>query len=131
MDLKILLEGLKLARRIASSAPFSDIVEQEIIDDCIPFAMNSDEYLEQYIRANAVTLYHPVGTTKMGTVDDPSAVVDNRLRVQGIHNLRVADASIMPSIVSGNTNAACIMIGEKAAALIKEDNPTNFLLPKL
>lgn len=131
IDLKILLEGLKLARRIASSAPFSDIVEQEIIDDCIPFAMNSDEYLEQYIRANAVTLYHPVGTTKMGTVDDPSAVVDNRLRVQGIHNLRVADASIMPSIVSGNTNAACIMIGEKAAALIKEDNPTNFLLPKL
>ena len=73
-----------------------------------------------YIRGNSETAYHPVGTCRMG--QGPGAVVDARLRVHGLHGLRVADASIMPTMVSGNTNAACIMIGEKCADLLKEDH---------
>jgi choline dehydrogenase len=72
--------------------------------------------LRAYIRSYASTVYHPVGTCKMGS--DPLAVVDAQLRVHGIAGLRVADASIMPSIVNGNTNAPAIMIGEKLAELV-------------
>lgn len=68
-----------------------------------------------------MTIYHPVGTCKMGPASDHMAVVDNRLRVHGIHHLRVADASIMPTITTGNTNAPVIMIGEKVSDMIKED----------
>ena len=77
------------------------------------------EELKADIRARSDTQYHPVGTCKMG--HDPMAVVDDRLRVHGIEALRVVDASIMPNVVSGNTNAPTIMIAEKAFDLIKED----------
>jgi len=80
---------------------------------------NDDAEFEADIRNRCDTIYHPVGTCKMG--HDEMAVVDDRLRVHGIQALRVADASIMPTLVSGNTNAPSIMIGEKAADLIKED----------
>ncbi|WP_038078045.1 GMC oxidoreductase [Tolypothrix bouteillei] len=73
--------------------------------------------IEAYIRDNCSTVYHPVGTCKMGT--DSMAVVDPELRVHGVEGLRVVDASIVPTIATGNTNAPTIMIGEKAAALIK------------
>nr|WP_242050717.1 GMC oxidoreductase [Oculatella sp. FACHB-28] len=79
--------------------------------------VQSDEALEAYIRNNGSTVWHPVGTCKMGI--DPMAVVDPELRVYGVEGLRVVDASIMPTITSGNTNAPTIMIGEKAADFIK------------
>ena len=80
--------------------------------------MQSDEDFLAHIRASAATAYHPVGTCKMGPDGDPLAVVDPQLRVRGVEGLRMADASIMPTIVSGNTNAPCIMIGEKTADMI-------------
>ena len=82
--------------------------------------MQSDDELMAYCRQSGLSLLHPVGTCAMGT--GPDAVVDPRLRVHGIEGLRVIDASIMPRIVTGNTNAASIMIGEKGAAIILEDH---------
>jgi choline dehydrogenase len=78
--------------------------------------LQTDEELLEWVRNNAETTYHPVGTCKMGS--DPMAVVSNELRVHGIQGLRVADASIMPTLTSGNTNAPSIMIGEKCAEMV-------------
>ena len=78
-----------------------------------------DEALKEFARMHSSTVFHPVGTCRMGA--DPDAVVDPRLRVHGIEGLRVVDASIMPKITTGNTNAPSIMIGEKGAAMIRED----------
>ena len=83
--------------------------------------MNSDSFWECMARYLPVTIYHPVGTCKMGPKSDANAVVDHRLRVHGVAGLRVIDASIMPNQVSGNTNAPTIMIGEKGADMVKED----------
>lgn len=89
--------------------------------DCDKLPFPSDEYFKCYINQMATTIYHPTGTCKMGPSSDKKAVVDSRLRMHGIAKLRVADASIMPNVVSANTNAASIMIGEKCADFIKED----------
>lgn len=86
---------------------------------CEQFKPYSDEYLECLTRSYTATIYHPVGTAKMGPPSDPMAVVDPQLRVYGVKGLRVIDGSIMPKIVSGNTNAPIIMIGEKGADLVK------------
>jgi choline dehydrogenase len=91
---------------------------------CVPshLTIYSDEYFECVARAVPNNVYHDVGTCRMGPVGAPNVVVDPELRVHGVRNLRVADASIMPEIVSGNTNAPTIMIGEKAAEMIKKDH---------
>lgn len=85
-----------------------------------PLDINNDDQLIEFIRQTADTEYHPVGTCKMG--QDSMAVVDTNLRVHGVSNLRVVDASIMPTIITGNTNAPVIAIAEKAADLIKHEN---------
>jgi choline dehydrogenase len=93
-----------------------------VAEEMLPGAdVTSDEDLLGFIRATGGTIFHPSGTCKMGPETDPMAVVDARLRVHGIQGLRVADASIMPTVVSGNTNGPTIMIGEKASAMILED----------
>jgi choline dehydrogenase len=84
-----------------------------------PFDINDDKAMEAFLRATCDTEYHPVGTCRMGPDSDAMAVVDGQLRVRGIARLRVVDASIMPNLVSGNTNAPTMVIGEKAADLIR------------
>lgn len=123
-DIKTLVEGAKIAIKISESPAFKQFgsrLHRIPFPNCrnIPFA--SDKYWECHIRTISMTIYHPVGTCKMGPNWDPQAVVDPRLRVYGIGGLRVIDASIMPTIPSGNTNAPAIMVGEKGADLVKED----------
>ena len=116
IDRTTTVAGMKLAREIAAKPAFARYVKREVEPG--PDYRTDDELLA-CAREIGGTIFHPTGTCRMG-VDD-GAVVDPRLRVRGIEGLRVADASIMPTIVSGNTNAAAIMIGEKAAAMILED----------
>jgi len=114
-DRRVLTDGLKLSRHIAAQPSIARYIEGEYLPG---EAVRTDDELLAYARAYGGTIYHPCGTAKMG--QDGMAVVDESLRVRGVSGLRVADASIMPTLVSGNTNAACIMIGEKAADLIRE-----------
>lgn len=119
-DQRVHIAGLKIAREIMES----DIMRQHVNVELRPGKnINSDEDLLAYARETGVTLYHPVSTCRMGPSPAAGDVVDERLRVYGIDGLRVVDASIMPTLVSGNTNAPTIMIAEKAAAMIKEDQP--------
>lgn len=115
-DLAPMIEGLRLIRRIFATSPFKEHVVAETLPGD---AYQSDADLVSYLRQYAQSMYHPVGTCKMG--NDANAVVDDRLRVRGIQGLRVVDASIMPLITSGNTNAPTIMIAEKAADMILAD----------
>jgi choline dehydrogenase len=113
-DARVLLAGLRLAHEVAHAKAF-DAYRDEEVEPCTWKA--SDEEAIEVLRQHAETLYHPAGTCKMG--NDSLAVVDSQLRVRGIEGLRVVDASIMPTVVGGNTNAPTIMIAEKAADLIK------------
>ncbi|MBT6860307.1 MAG: GMC family oxidoreductase [Rhodospirillaceae bacterium] len=115
-DMEVLLKGLKEARRITQSQVFLKYRPTEWTPGDM---VQTDDELRDFIRGSGGTIFHPVGACKMGS--DDMAVVDTRLRVHGIKALRVADASIMPTIVGGNTNAPCIMIGEKCADMIKAD----------
>ena len=112
-DVQPLLRGMRLARRLFASAPFAAYRAWEAAPGA---AAQSDEELTAYIRAQAYTVHHPVSTCRMGV--DAEAVVDRELRVIGLEGLRVADASVFPSIIGGNTNAAVVMVAEKAADLV-------------
>jgi len=115
-DVDTLVRGMKLARRILRAPSMRKLVSEELApsrDESL-----SDEALESFVRGRAKTVYHPSGTCRMGT--DEMSVVDPQLRVRGVGRLRVCDASVMPNIVSGNTNAPTIMIAERCADFIAE-----------
>jgi choline dehydrogenase len=113
LDREVTLEAMRITRRIMTAPAMRGIATDEITPGV---NIQSDEKMLDWIKQNAETTYHPVGTCKMGS--DPMAVVDNELRVHGIEGLRIADASIMPTLTSGNTNAPSIMIGEKASRMV-------------
>lgn len=113
-DLQKLVYGIKVIRQLFHSSAFNEFCGEEVAPGA---NVTSDEALQAYVRDVVETVWHLADTCKMG--HDPMAVVDAQLRVHGVEGLRVADASIMPSVTTGNTNAPTIMIGEKAADLIK------------
>lgn len=113
-DVAGLLRGVKLARRILRAPSLQQVISDELLPS--PAAQASDALLIEHIRSHAKTVYHPVGTCRMGS--DADAVVNPRLQVNGVEGLRICDASIMPSIISGNTNAPVIMIAERCADFI-------------
>lgn len=118
-DQAVTLSGLNLARAIARRAPLADLV----VEETDPGARCTDAAeLLDYIRATGLTVYHPVGTCRMGR--DAQSVVDPQLRVHGLQSLRIADASVMPELVATNTNAPSIMVGERAATWVLEDART-------
>jgi choline dehydrogenase-like flavoprotein len=118
-DAQHLLDGIKLVREIVASKPLHGIVDGELHPG--PDFAN-EEAMRKELPVRIHTVYHPVGTCRMGAANDPRAVVDPALRVKGVEGLRVADASIMPTITGGNTNAPSMMIGERCAELLRGSN---------
>jgi choline dehydrogenase len=116
-DFQVLQAGIRFTRAIFAAPA---IAQHSIVETLPGPDITTDDGLLDYARRYGTTIYHPVGTCRMG--DGPSAVVDPRLRVHGLTGLRVIDASVMPTLTTGNTNAPTIMIGEKGAAMIREDH---------
>ncbi|KAL3271316.1 hypothetical protein HHI36_021805 [Cryptolaemus montrouzieri] len=123
-DIETLLEAIRFAQKMVATEPLRRL-EAEILDinvpSCKKYKFDSDEYWRCFIRHLSTSVYHPVGTCKMGPKTDTDAVVNSRLQVHGVSKLRVVDASIMPTITSGNTNAPTIMIGQMGAQMILDD----------
>ena len=113
-DLEDLVQGFKLTQKLMQSPALSEIYKQDLFTADV----KSDDDIRAILRQRVDTVYHPVGSCKMG-VDD-MAVVNPQLQVYGIQNLRVVDASIMPNVINGNTNAPVVMIAEKAVDLIRQ-----------
>lgn len=116
-DVETLSRGVKAAIRILDAPSMQKIVKRRVLPR--PGVENDAAALENYIRQTAKTVFHPAGTARMGREDDPLAVVTPELTVRGVEGLRIADASVMPTLVSGNTNAPCMMIGARAASFIE------------
>lgn len=114
IDQQVVIAAMHWGRRIAATAPLAEYIDHELNPGA---EVRTDEQLLAFAREMGTTIYHPVGTCAMGRHD--RAVVDPELRVHGVEGLRVVDASIMPRLISGNTNAPTIMIAEKAADLIR------------
>jgi choline dehydrogenase len=112
-DRQVAADSLRLTRRIASMPALAPFRPREVRPGT---EFQTDEELARLAGDISTTIFHPVGTARMGRDDDPMAVVDERLRVRGVHGLRIADASIMPTITSGNTSSPTLMIAERAAA---------------
>ncbi|MDB5741849.1 MAG: glucose-methanol-choline oxidoreductase [Polaromonas sp.] len=119
-DMDVMVAGFKLTRKIAQAEPLAGLIKSERSPGR---EVESEEDIRTFIKTKAMSVYHPVGTCRMGSGAD--AVVDNQLKVHGLQNLRIADASIMPTLISGNTNAPSIMIGEKAAEMILHERDTS------
>lgn len=115
-DVRRLVNGVRIVRQIFAAEPLKSVTQSERLPGA---DKQTDAEIESFVRTFAFPMYHPAGTCRMGDAADPATVVDPQLRVKGVAGLRVADASIMPSLISANTNAAAIMIGEKAADIIK------------
>jgi choline dehydrogenase len=115
-DMEVMLDGIRIARRIFAQPAMAPHLVGEIRPGD---TASEDAALADFVRQTGGSVHHPVGTCRMG--EDPGAVVDSRLRVRGLQGLRVVDASVMPTLPTGNTNAPTIMIGEKGAAMIRED----------
>lgn len=113
---RVAVDAVRITRKIVSGRPLARFEPEEIAPGA---ASQSDDEILAYVRQTVITVFHQSGTCKMGR--DPMAVVDERLRVHGLEGLRVVDASIMPNVISGNTNAPVMMIAEKGAAMIRED----------
>ena len=113
-DQKVMVDGIRIIREIHAESPFRDLIDEEILPGR---DVQTEAEMLDCIRANAATVYHPVGTCRMGT-DDLSVVDPETMAVHGVQGLHVADASVMPKITSANTNAPSIMIGEKGAVHI-------------
>ena len=116
-DVQTLIAAMRQARRIVAQPALKRLSGDELLPGP---AIEDDAALEAFVRDKVATTYHPVGTCKMGPSSDPMAVVDPQLRVHGLEGLRVADASIMPNLIGGNTSAPSMMIGERAAHFILE-----------
>jgi choline dehydrogenase len=114
-DIKAALAGVELCREIGNSRALRPFARREVM----PGNLKGPE-LQNFIRDGAVSYWHQSGTTRMGR--DATSVVDGELRVHGLKNLRIADASIMPCVTTGNTMAACVVIGERAAEMLKTDH---------
>ncbi|WP_322031608.1 GMC family oxidoreductase [Paraburkholderia sp. J76] len=117
-DLRVAANSIRLTRRIAASAALARYEPHEILPG---LAFQSEEELREAAGNVGTTIFHPVGTCRMGRADDPDAVVDARLRVRGVEGLRVVDASVMPTITSGNTNSPTLMIAERAAEMLRAE----------
>ncbi|BFZ18798.1 hypothetical protein BsWGS_21837 [Bradybaena similaris] len=124
-DVEGLVQGIRLAERLINTDPLKkhgSHIDKNPLPGCETLQFGSDSYWRCYVRHFGITSHHVAGTCKMGAYDDATAVVDSRLRVKGLEGLRVVDASIMPVLISSNTNAPTIMIAEKAADMILQDN---------
>jgi choline dehydrogenase len=117
-DRKVAADSLKLARRVAAQPALAKYQPDEFMPGA---SFQTDDELVHAAGNVGTTIFHPVGTCRMGATDDPAAVVDSRLRVRGVAGLRIVDASVMPTITSGNTNSPTLMIAEKAAGIVRED----------
>ena len=119
-DIDALVSGVQIGREIAAQTPLDPFRGTEVLPGA---EIQTRKDLEGYVRRKVELIYHPVGTCRMGSNED--AVVDSHLRVRGLDGLRIADASVMPTVISGNTNAPTLMIAERASRMILADQSSN------